>query len=101
MCVKRLFPQHVVARDGEGSLRRLLDGIGNIPGNPGVPFPFDPFTLFESGEIIIPGVSRICVQVVGGGRDQCFDSQIRSRIVKRFRAHSALSPERINSWANL
>jgi len=54
---------------GEGSLRLLPAGTENFPGNPGARIPVDPCPLFESGEMSIHGVFRICRQGVVGGRD--------------------------------
>ena len=41
-------------------------GSGTIHLNSGAPTPFDPLCLFESGEIVIDRVVRICVEVVLG-----------------------------------
>jgi len=40
----------------------LRAGIAPLAVNPGAPIPVDPFTLFESGKIIIDRVFRICMQ---------------------------------------
>src|SRR5512139_2346252 len=53
-------------RDGFGVLRAET---GSIAGNPGAALPIDSSPLFESGEIIIVGVFRICMHGVVAGRD--------------------------------
>ena len=52
-----------------GSMRVVRAGSGTIHGNSSAPAPFDPLRLFESGEIVIDSVFRICVEVVLGVRD--------------------------------
>ena len=54
---------------GEVGLWFLRAGIAPLAVNPGAPIPVDPFTLFESGKIIIDRVFRICMQGVVEGRD--------------------------------
>jgi hypothetical protein len=54
---------------GEGSLTLLPAGTGNIAGNSYAPIPVDSFPLLESGEIIIVGLFRSCMQGVVGGQD--------------------------------
>ena len=39
-------------------------GTGTIHRNSGTPIPFDPFPVFESGEIVIDRVFRIGVEMV-------------------------------------
>jgi len=39
----------------ETSLRLLRARTGNIVGKSGAPIPFEPFTLFQSGEMSIDG----------------------------------------------
>jgi len=51
---------------GSGLLRA---GPGNIAANSGAPTLVDPCPLFESGEITIDRVFRICMEVVVEGRD--------------------------------
>jgi hypothetical protein len=42
---------------------------GTIHGNSSAPTSFDPLPLFESAEIVIDRVLRICVEVVLGVQD--------------------------------
>ena len=79
--MSRSLPQYVVAPEigdtaafkagdrGEMGLWLLRAGIARLAVNLGAPIPVDPFTLFESGEIIIDGVFRICIHGVVEGRD--------------------------------
>jgi len=53
----------------EVGLGLLQAGTGSFAGNPGAPISLDPCHLFESGEISIVGVFKICMQGVLGGRD--------------------------------
>ena len=57
------------SRPWRGSMRVVRAGSGTIHGNSSAPTPFDPLRLFESGEIVIDSVFRICVEVVLGVRD--------------------------------
>ncbi|MFA9614504.1 MAG: hypothetical protein ACERK9_11215 [Deltaproteobacteria bacterium] len=50
--------------DGGGSLRLLPAGTGNIAGDPGTAIPPDPSTVFESREVVIDRIVRICVEEV-------------------------------------
>jgi len=53
----------------EVSLRLSAAGTGYIPGNSATPIPFNPPSLFESGEISIDGVFMMCMRGVLGRRD--------------------------------
>ena len=48
--------------DGGGSLSLLPAGIGNIAGDPGTVIPLDPSAVFESREVVIDRVVRLCGQ---------------------------------------
>jgi hypothetical protein len=44
-------------------------GTGRVAASPRAPVPIDPFTLFESGEIINDGIFRISMHRVVEDRD--------------------------------
>jgi hypothetical protein len=54
---------------GDGSLRLLRAGTGNIAGSSGKPIPVGPFPLFAAEGVTIDRAFRICMQGVIGGLD--------------------------------
>jgi hypothetical protein len=66
-----------ISDSGEGDVRVLETLTLSIQGNSRTPTPFDPFTVFESGEIVIDRVFRISVEMV------IPDRNLRVRVINR------------------